>query len=99
MTRKIKELGTRVYKTLGCSGIARVDFLVHAETKEIYVNEVNTLPGSLYHHNWKKAGVSNMELVLELVRLAEERFAKTRDTTYTFQSDILKKVGGSKIQQ
>ena len=76
-----------------------VDFLIHADTKKIYVNEVNTLPGSLYHHNWKKAGVSNMELVLELVRLAEERFAAQKDTTYAFKSDILNKVGGPKFQE
>ena len=98
MTKKIKDLGVRVYKTLGCTGVARVDFLVNAETNDIYVNEVNTLPGSLYHHNWKKAGVSNMELVLGLVKFAEERFAATSNTTYTFQSDILKKVGGPKAQ-
>ncbi len=98
LTSKIKELGKRVYKTLGCSGIARVDFLVKEDTREVFVNEVNTLPGSLYHHNWKKAGVSNMELVLGLVKLAEERFAHAKGTTYTFESDILRKVGGPKAQ-
>ena len=92
------DLGIKVYKTLGCAGIARVDFLIHAETKDIFVNEVNTLPGSLYAHNWKKAGVSNMDLVLGLVGLAEERFAQQKDTTFVFKSDILKKVGGPKTQ-
>lgn len=96
MTKEIKELGVRVYKTLGCTGIARVDFLVNADTKKVYVNEVNTLPGSLYHHNWKVAGVSNMELVLGLVRLAEDRFEMQKNTTYTFTSNILKSVGGGK---
>ncbi|PIR83945.1 hypothetical protein COU18_00840 [Candidatus Kaiserbacteria bacterium CG10_big_fil_rev_8_21_14_0_10_51_14] len=99
LTTKIKEMGKRVYKTLGCAGLARVDFLVKDDTKEIFVNEVNTLPGSLYHHNWKKAGVSNMELVLGLVRLAEERFGNEKGTSYTFQSDILRKVGGPKAQE
>lgn len=98
MTKQIKDLGVRVYKTLGCTGIARVDFLVNADTNEVFVNEVNTLPGSLYHHNWKKAGVSNMELVLGLIELAEERFKAMKNTTYAFQSDILKKVGGQKTQ-
>ncbi|MBI5456493.1 D-alanine--D-alanine ligase [Candidatus Kaiserbacteria bacterium] len=98
LTREFKELGTKVYKALDLSGIARVDFLMHAGTKKIYVNEVNTLPGSLYHHNWKKAGVSNMDLVLGLVKLAEERFEKQKNTTFAFQSDILQKVGGSKTQ-
>ena len=96
MTKKIKDLGVRVYKTLGCAGIARVDFLVREDTKEVFVNEVNTLPGSLYHHNWKKAGVSNMELVVGLVKFAEERFETQKNTTFTFNSDILQKIGGPK---
>src|SRR3989344_323402 len=99
LTRQVKELRVKVYGVLGCTGIARVDFLIHADTKKIYVNEVNTLPGSLYHHNWKKAGVSNMELVLELVRLAEERFFAPKDTTHAFKTDILNKVGGPKFQE
>ncbi len=96
LTKEIKDLGVRVFRSLDLSGISRVDFLVHAGTKKVYVNEVNTLPGSLYHHNWKKAGVSNMDLVLGLVKLAEERFEAQKNTTFTFQSDILKKVDGAK---
>ena len=98
LTHKIKDMGVHVYRTLGCAGIARVDFLVEGTKHKVYVNEVNTLPGSLYHHNWKKAGVSNMDLVLGLVKLAEERAADQKKTKLTFQSDILKKVGGPKLQ-
>jgi D-alanine-D-alanine ligase len=93
---QVKELGLDVYRTLGCAGIARVDFLIDANTDKIYVNEVNTLPGSLYHHNWRKAGVSNLELVTRLVGLAEERHAAQKDRTFAFKSDILSKVGGAK---
>lgn len=96
---KVKDLGKRTYKIIGLSGIARVDFLIEAASGTIYVNEINTLPGSLYHHNWKVAGVSNMDLVRGLVRLAEERFATLKDTTYSFKSDILTKVGGAKTQK
>lgn len=98
LTKKIKDMGAHVYRTLNCEGTARVDFLVDSVKNKVYVNEVNTLPGSLYHHNWKKAGVSNMELVMGLIELAEERAARERRTTFTFQSDILKKVGGPKVQ-
>jgi D-alanine-D-alanine ligase len=98
LTSQINELGARVYKILGCFGIARVDFLIDSKTKNVYVIEVNTMPGSLYHHNWKRAGVSNMELVLELIKMAEERFDAHKDTNYTFHSDILNRVGGPKIQ-
>lgn len=99
LSRKIKDMGIHVYRTLGCSGIARVDFLIDGAKNKVYVNEVNTLPGSLYHHNWKKAGVSNMELVVGLVKLAEARTIEQRKTKLTFQSDILKKVGGPKLQK
>jgi D-alanine-D-alanine ligase len=99
MTALVKDVGMRVYKTLGLSGIARVDFLIEKGAGTLYVNEVNTLPGSLYHHNWKKAGVSNVELVTGLVRLAEERFAGQKKTSFSFASDILSKVAGPKAQK
>lgn len=99
LTARVQEIGLKVYTVLGCSGIARVDFLIDSETKELYALEVNPLPGSLYHHNWRVAGVSSMELVTELVRLAEERFATQAKRTFTFDSDILKAVGGPKIQK
>jgi len=99
LTAQIIELGKKVYGILGCSGIARVDFLIDSVAKKVYVIEVNTMPGSLYHHNWKKAGVSNMELVLGLVKMAEERFKAQENTSYTFRSDILNKVGGPKVSQ
>lgn len=97
LARQVEDLGRKTYHALGCSGIARVDFLIEGVTRHVYVNEVNTLPGSLYHHNWKKVGVSDVELVTKLIALAEERFASHQDITYTFKSDILKKAGGQKM--
>lgn len=99
LAEQAKDFGRKTYRALGCSGIARVDFLIEGISKQVYVNEVNTLPGSLYHHNWKKTGVSGVELVSTLISLAEERFAARRDITYTFPSDILKKTGGKKTAE
>lgn len=98
LTKQVRELGKKTYKILGCTGIARVDFLIDGSTKKIFVNEVNTLPGSLYHHNWRKSGVSGVELVTKLVALAEERFAAEQKLTHTFSSEILSKVRGAKMQ-
>ena len=97
LARQVEELGKRTYHALGCSGIARIDFLIDDKTKKVFVNEANPLPGSLYHHNWKKIGISDVELVTKLVALAEERFLSRQHITYTFNSDILKKAGGKKI--
>ena len=98
LTKQVQELGKKTYKILGCAGIARVDFLIEGSTKKVFVNEVNLLPGSLYAHNWKKSGVSGVELVTKLIALAEERFAAEQKLTHTFSSDILSKVGGPKMQ-
>ncbi|MBI3442424.1 MAG: D-alanine--D-alanine ligase [Candidatus Sungbacteria bacterium] len=97
LTKQVLELGKKVYATLGCSGIARVDFLIDRSSRRVYVNEVNTLPGSLYHHNWRKVGVSGVELVTKLVALAEERFAAQQEIIHTFRSEILQKSGGPKV--
>ena len=98
LTKQAQELGKKTYKILGCAGIARVDFLIDGKTNKVFVNEVNLLPGSLYHHNWKKSGISGVELVTKLILLAEARFSETQKLTHTFSSDILSKVGGPKVQ-
>lgn len=99
LAEKVADYGKRTYRVLGCTGTARVDFLINEKTKEVFVNEVNTLPGGLYDHNWRKMGVSNVELVTSLVKMAEEKFAENGKATYTFESDILNKIGGSKFSE
>lgn len=80
--KKAETLGLDVYRALGCSGIARVDMLINSKTGNVYFNEVNPLPGGLYQHNWRAAGVSSVALVEKLVRLAEDRWqAKQRQNT------------------
>jgi D-alanine-D-alanine ligase len=97
LAEQVEEYGRATYRILGCSGIARVDFLIDSASNKVYVNEVNTLPGSLYCHNWRKMGVSDIELVTTLVDLAEERFKNEQKLTRVFSSDILKKSGGGKL--
>ncbi len=98
LANKVRDLGRKTYTALECSGIARVDFLIESKKKVVYVNEVNTLPGSLYHHNWKKIGISNIDLVENLIKLGEERFLLKENITYSFKSDILKNASGQKLK-
>ena len=60
---KAEALALRTYKAVGCTGIARVDMLIDGNTREVFFNEINPLPGSLYAHNWQRAGISNVQLV------------------------------------
>jgi D-alanine-D-alanine ligase len=91
------DLGGKVFKILGLSGISRIDFLINSGTDEIFVNEVNPLPGGLYEHNFKKKGISSLELVKKLVRMAEEKFNAQQKINFTFNSRILEVVSGSKL--
>ena len=63
--------------------------LIDSKAKKIYFNEVNPLPGSLYAHNWRRAGISNVELVEKLIGYAKERYAKHLDLTTTFSTNFL----------
>ncbi len=87
---KAQKTGLNVYESLGCSGIARVDMLIDSKTKEVYFNEVNPLPGSLYAHNWRAAGISNVDLVARLIKLAEENYESKSKYTTTFNTSFLK---------
>lgn len=93
---KVQSFGIKTYKTLGCSGIARIDFLINSISYDVFVNEVNTLPGSLYQHNWKKSGVSNIDLVEKLVGYAEERLENQKNNNISFDSMILHQYKGTK---
>ncbi|HEX3082032.1 MAG TPA: D-alanine--D-alanine ligase family protein [Candidatus Saccharimonadia bacterium] len=85
-----QELALATYRTVGCTGIARIDLLIDGKTNEVFLNEINPLPGSLYAHNWRQAGLSNHQLVVELIRLAEERHTARARLQTSFSTNFLK---------
>ncbi|HSX17549.1 MAG TPA: D-alanine--D-alanine ligase family protein [Patescibacteria group bacterium] len=88
--KKAEAIGLDVYRALGCSGTARVDMLIDGKTNDVYFNEVNPLPGSLYAHNWRQKGISNVELVTRLVELAEARHNERQTLSTVFSTNFLK---------
>jgi D-alanine-D-alanine ligase len=86
---KAEKSGLNAYRALGCQGMARIDMLIDNNTQTVYFNEANPLPGSLYAHNFRAAGISNVELVEELVRLAEERWTREASRNTVFQTNYL----------
>jgi D-alanine-D-alanine ligase len=77
--QRLRELAVKAFQALDCEGLARVDFLMDGESGELFLNEINTMPGftriSMYPKLWEASGVSYPELVDRLVRLALERHA------------------------
>jgi len=78
LAQKVQELALRSFKAVDCAGLARVDFFVDIDKNEIYVNEINTMPGftkiSMYPKMWEATGVSYSDLIDRLLQLALERF-------------------------
>jgi len=96
-TKQIQEMAVKIFKLFGCSGTARVDFLYNKQTKKIYANEINTLPGTLYHHLWQKSGLEFNELLQELIRLAQEKYKSKKNLISSFDSVILKQANSMKL--
>ena len=81
---------------MGLSGVCRIDFLLNDETGEIYVNEPNTIPGSLSFYLWEASGINFTELMDRLINLALKKYREKKKTVFSFESNVLSMQGGSK---
>ena len=94
MREEVRDLAVRTFQALGCGGVARIDFLLDAETMKLWVNEINTIPGSLSFYLWEPLGVSYTELLDRMVSLALKRQRETEEISYSFDTNILANFGG-----
>jgi D-alanine-D-alanine ligase len=81
---QVEDIAIRAFKAVDCCGMARVDFLIDPQTGEVFLNEINTIPGftkiSMYPKLWEASGLPYASLVTRLIELARERKAE-RDAT------------------
>ncbi len=97
-SKKVRELAKKIYAGIGASGIARVDFLYDKVAQKVYANEINPMPGTVYHHLWKASGLSLDELLKKLIDFAKERYAEKNKFKYTFDSDMLSFANSVKLK-
>lgn len=95
-TDRIRFLAGETFRVLGCHGVSRVDVMVDAKTRQIYVNEINTIPGSLSFYLWEAAGIKFDELMDRLVRLAFKRQRDLAAKTVSYDQNIFALGGGVK---
>lgn len=96
-SEEIKALAVDVFKALGASGVVRIDFIIDCDTDKVYVNEINTIPGSLSFYLWQESGVPYKELLNRLISLAFKRHRDRQNLTFTIDTNILSGVSfGSK---
>jgi D-alanine-D-alanine ligase len=95
-TEEIQKLTKEVFKTLGCSGVARVDFLIDTKTDKVYVNEINTIPGALSYYLWEATGKSFEKELDEIIEIAIKRHRDKEKLTFSYDKNILAMQGGVK---
>jgi D-alanine-D-alanine ligase len=89
ISQQVRELAISAYQAVDCAGMARVDFLLDKDTGEVFLNEINTIPGftkiSMYPKLWEASGLSFEDLVNRLIELALERRSDRDRTEWRYQ--------------
>ena len=98
MRTEIREMAVKAFRALGCSGVSRIDFMIDGDENKVYLNEINTIPGSLSFYLWEPLGVKYTELLDRMIDLAMKRQRARKNLTFSFESNVLSGIslGGTK---
>lgn len=87
---EIADLSVKTFKALGCCGVVRIDYLMDtADNDKVYVNEINTIPGSLAFYLWEVSGMKYSALLDKLIELAFRRNRERERLSFSYDTDIL----------
>lgn len=89
-TKEIQDYTRKAFKVLNSKGVARIDFIIDNSDGKVYINEINTIPGSFSFYLWNyKNELPYSELIDELIKIAEEEHAEKLKNNYTYSSNII----------
>ncbi len=93
---RIQDLAVRAFMAIDCSGVARIDFLVRQDEGIVYVNEINTIPGSLSFYLWEPSGVPFSTLIDRLINQAVERHRRKATLITSYDTTLLQSLAKGK---
>ena len=96
LTEKIQTLAVSAFQAMGLSGVCRIDFLLNDETGEVFINEPNTIPGSLSFYLWEASGLNFSDLLTKMINLGLKKHREKAATVFTFSSNVLSVQGSGK---
>ena len=99
LVEKIKKLTKELYICFDCKGVVRVDYMVERETNNIYVNEINTIPGSLAYFLWQRDGCGFDTFIDRLIELAKKTHTSNETKLSSFASSVLESGSGAKMRK
>ena len=85
--KKIKETTKNIFKTFNLSGVVRIDYIL--TENDIFVNEINSIPGSLAYYLFEKEGLTFSDVINKLIKCAEVKFNEEQNLTYAYESNVL----------
>ncbi len=89
LTERIKQTSIAAFKAVEGRGIARIDYLARPKEHAFYLNEINTMPGSLAFYLWREDGYNSSDLVQKLVQLARDAHAEKRRNIYDYETNLV----------
>lgn len=89
VANKIREYSVKAFKYMGCSGVARIDFIIDKDNGNIYANEINAIPGSLSYYLFEPKGIKFSELIDKLINIAINNYKREERLNYTFESSVI----------
>lgn len=89
LRERIQKLSVDIFQAMDCKGVVRIDYMFDAPSQELYVTEINTIPGSLAFYLWEPCGLPYARLIDEMVNCAMKAQQDKDDNNYAYTSDIL----------
>lgn len=91
---RIKELASKTFKALNANGVVRIDFIIDKDDSKIYVNEINSIPGSLAFYLWKEVGIDFKQECENMIDNALKTYREKKKMTRSFDTNILSNYKG-----
>ena len=96
LRKEVENVATVAFKSVGLSGVVRIDFLIDKKKKNIYINEINSCPGSLSFYLWEPKDKNFTALLDEMINIAIKDYKKDQNKTRSFNTNILSGFNGLK---
>lgn len=89
MQKEIENIAVKAFKALGSSGNSRIDFLIDEKAKKVYINEINSIPGSLAFYLWDAKDINFTQVLDDMINIGIKDYKRRMSKTHSFESNIL----------
>ena len=89
LTKEVQEIAIKAYRSLGATGVVRIDFLIDKKKEKVYANEINSIPGSLSFYLWNKTDKEYPELLEDIINLGIREYKNKNSKVHSFDTNIL----------